>query len=471
MTTEHNMDHLRFLAAVAAHDLDVVHRKEATYQGSWKRSGGRSAWMMVRRKIDRLLTMMSRPANPAGWNPTAPALILKQLTGGAEGVETLAVSRTCLEGIIRDVDHLERCYMAENIFTPIRKDPSGDDGSVLAEVRDLRRYLLLVEAEMCARGVIPLTDLGDAGRLAIASGGVTLAEALREDLVPLGTAQGEVEVMEQRLASLVEELTSHGLTVVWDGRRWSVQMASGQALREVLLPARKYDQSTLAQCGQIKADFYHLMAQEWAVEPDEGHRRIEEALRNHLSPRRPGTPEDGGHHADTLQVLEAEGAGLVSPGTWEGPPEVDSHATHPWVATPRFLTCAGSPGVTRALNTLYRAWSPSVSHLEPSLTTFERHLVETAAAEQGLGSFWRKYLQRALDLYREVTQDGVTVYVLVIDRAPPHWRRLWPVLRTEYNAKEWSELPPWQCALYRWDEGATKHRILEGQRAWTEEGP
>ena len=33
-------------------------------------------------------------------------------------------------------------------------DPSGADGTPLAEVRDLRRYLLLVEAEMMARGVV-----------------------------------------------------------------------------------------------------------------------------------------------------------------------------------------------------------------------------------------------------------------------------------------------------------------------------
>jgi hypothetical protein len=33
-------------------------------------------------------------------------------------------------------------------------NPLGTDGTVLAEVRDLRRYLLLVEAEMVARGVV-----------------------------------------------------------------------------------------------------------------------------------------------------------------------------------------------------------------------------------------------------------------------------------------------------------------------------
>ena len=41
-----------------------------------------------------------------------------------------------------------------DIFAAIRKDPSGKDGSMLAEIRDLRRYLMLVEAEAYAQGWI-----------------------------------------------------------------------------------------------------------------------------------------------------------------------------------------------------------------------------------------------------------------------------------------------------------------------------
>jgi hypothetical protein len=43
---------------------------------------------------------------------------------------------------------------AEDVFAKIEEDPSGQDGSVLAEVRDLRRYLTLVEAEMISRGCV-----------------------------------------------------------------------------------------------------------------------------------------------------------------------------------------------------------------------------------------------------------------------------------------------------------------------------
>jgi hypothetical protein len=42
----------------------------------------------------------------------------------------------------------------------VQSDPSGRDGSLLAEIRDLRCYLLLVEAEMVSRGVVKDRDYG-----------------------------------------------------------------------------------------------------------------------------------------------------------------------------------------------------------------------------------------------------------------------------------------------------------------------
>lgn len=106
--TDYNMDHLKFLEAVAAADVVEVRRKEATYMGSWKRRGGVGAFMMLARKWDRLEQEMQR-----------------------KGVKYDIFS--CIE-------------MEEQI--------QGEDGTALAEVRDLRRYLMLVEAEMMARGVV-----------------------------------------------------------------------------------------------------------------------------------------------------------------------------------------------------------------------------------------------------------------------------------------------------------------------------
>lgn len=100
-----NMMHLNYLQPVAEGDVATLQRKEATYRGSWKRRGGVGAFMMMARKWDRL------------------------------------------EGILQT-------QFKYDVFGAIAAAPSGDDGTVLAEVRDLRQYLALVEAEMVSRQVV-----------------------------------------------------------------------------------------------------------------------------------------------------------------------------------------------------------------------------------------------------------------------------------------------------------------------------
>ena len=101
-----NMDHMDHLESVAASDLAVLREKESTYQGSWKRRGGKGAWHV---------------------------------------------------GLCRTWDRLE--YMVreryeEDVFEAIEAEREGEDGTPLAALRDLRRYLILVEAEMIARGKV-----------------------------------------------------------------------------------------------------------------------------------------------------------------------------------------------------------------------------------------------------------------------------------------------------------------------------
>lgn len=105
-----DMSHLNHLQAVAVQDVIEIKLKENTYQGSWKRRGGIGAAMMVLRKVDRLEVMLK-----------------------------------------------EGNY---DIFNMIKQDLSGNDGTVLAEVRDLRRYLLLIEAEIRAttNSIFPIED-------------------------------------------------------------------------------------------------------------------------------------------------------------------------------------------------------------------------------------------------------------------------------------------------------------------------
>lgn len=156
------MNHLEHLGAVAAEDVRFVLMREATYMGSWKREGGRSAWFNLKRKIDRLCQMMKRPPDPdVGFNMTnvndtiaaiQSAEVFTEATNGRP--KHVCKFPGTSHATVAILQYLRDCYIAENIFAGIRKDPSGTDGTVLAEVRDLRRYLLLVEAEMIARNVV-----------------------------------------------------------------------------------------------------------------------------------------------------------------------------------------------------------------------------------------------------------------------------------------------------------------------------
>jgi hypothetical protein len=139
-----DMKHMEFLQAVADGDVETLRRKETTYMGSWKVAGGRSAWFMFRRNMDRLMTMMKPPSTPHGFS-MADLDDLLSSTPDAHGDVTLDVSI---------LSYLRDCYVAQDIFAQIELDPSGADGTVLACLQDLRRYATLIEAEMMARGVI-----------------------------------------------------------------------------------------------------------------------------------------------------------------------------------------------------------------------------------------------------------------------------------------------------------------------------
>ncbi len=93
--------HLRHLAGIAGRDAQGLIAAHKHYGNSWKKRGGVSAFMMLCRKWDRLEKFLEEH----GWD------IFKAMDADTRG-----------EGIIDDI-------------------------------RDLRRYLLLVEAEARARGI------------------------------------------------------------------------------------------------------------------------------------------------------------------------------------------------------------------------------------------------------------------------------------------------------------------------------
>jgi hypothetical protein len=104
-------EHISQIDFIAKNDCAMLRHKESTYGGSWKKRGGVGAFMMLARKMDRIENIAAK-----------------------NGYDIFAVIQR--EGLL------------------------GSDGDLIAEIRDLRGYLLLVEAEMFTR---ELTQAGSAG--------------------------------------------------------------------------------------------------------------------------------------------------------------------------------------------------------------------------------------------------------------------------------------------------------------------
>lgn len=102
-----DMLHMEYLEGIAAQDVILLREKEKSYQGSWKKRGGVGTFMMLARKWDRLEAMAK------------------------------ANHYDIFEALFKH-------YLVKN---------AGEDGTALAEIRDLRCYLLLVEAEYQSRFV------------------------------------------------------------------------------------------------------------------------------------------------------------------------------------------------------------------------------------------------------------------------------------------------------------------------------
>lgn len=149
-----DMDHMNHIDNIAGGDMTVLRSKEATYRGSWKRAGGRSAWFMMRRNMDRLITMMAQPEKPDDFSIVNVVEVEAVVQAARNGERTLSAGD--LGVVRRNLEYLRASNVAEDIFAKIEEKPDGSDGTVLACVRDLRRYLTLIEAEMVSRGVVQI---------------------------------------------------------------------------------------------------------------------------------------------------------------------------------------------------------------------------------------------------------------------------------------------------------------------------
>lgn len=129
-----DMRYLQFLKTVVIQDINSLLEKEKTYQGSWKKSGGISAWMMIVRKLDRLSVLMKATPIPTD----------EQIKNA---------------GILQCKQWLYDIAENGDVFKKITREETasggvGRDGSIIAELRDLRRYTILVEAFLIEQGIL-----------------------------------------------------------------------------------------------------------------------------------------------------------------------------------------------------------------------------------------------------------------------------------------------------------------------------
>lgn len=103
--------YLQELNRVAVQDAQGLKKAQASYGNSWKSRGGVGAFMMLARKWDRL--------------------------------------ENRLKSLVTLNDKPVPQY---DIFAHCEADPRSE--GVIDDIRDLRRYLMLVEAELIARGVV-----------------------------------------------------------------------------------------------------------------------------------------------------------------------------------------------------------------------------------------------------------------------------------------------------------------------------
>lgn len=107
-------NYLDELMEIAQDDANGLIKAQESYGNSWKQRGGVGAFMMLARKWDRLENRVKQ-------------------------IQTYAKS-TDLDSVAAPFD----------IFDHIAADQRAE--GIIDDIRDLRRYLLLVEAEMVARG-------------------------------------------------------------------------------------------------------------------------------------------------------------------------------------------------------------------------------------------------------------------------------------------------------------------------------
>jgi hypothetical protein len=400
--TEHNMRHLDFIRAVAEEDLRFVDVKDRQYGGSWKRRGGVGAFMMLARKWDRLENELSKDGT-SGENAAPPYDIFARIERDA-----------AFERRYPDASHMA----------------NGADGTVLAEVRDLRRYCMLVEAELMARGAVPMPTPPDKD---------AVRHAGRESSEPLLTAKDDPVV--RHLDQYAEPVISEGKIYERDRPpRWLVRDKDDEVLDvgdpvTVARPGEKTGEGVVValhscNCADVKISGVGTMIVpgDW-LRLDQTRQRV--AVTN--------TPRAGESEA---QIQARERRVPRFDGAKPEAKALPDNACPPWIVGSGF---AVRKNIERELfDKFWTKRAPEVYILEP-------HVVSDNIPR----------------LLRPIYLSRGEGWILNIESCPTEARGMFPVLRPEYNMTEHEALPAWQRPLYTWCETRVKFEIADTSRAWT----
>lgn len=174
MEHDNDMGHLEHIQAVLDEDAQGLFAAETNYRGSWKKRGGVSAYFMLCRKWDRIQNRLEQVKTVAGTYPIQALryeleelkLARRDRVNGGDG----RITEEKLDQIIEAIE--ANLVPRFDIFAAIEADERAE--GLIDDIRDLRRYLVLVEAEMRARGASS----------AVSTHRDNMAQAQREAFVP-----------------------------------------------------------------------------------------------------------------------------------------------------------------------------------------------------------------------------------------------------------------------------------------------
>lgn len=416
-----DMDHLKYIEAVVLSDAAVLREKEATYQGSWKRAGGRSAWFMARRNMDRLLVMLAPPKDEIQFSLADLDDAIAQAKESDTGDCTVDFSV---------MEYLRDSFVAEDIFAKIEEHPNGEDGTVLACVRDLRRYFALVEAEMISRGdVKPEREMPAARRLSECAVSVRPGDTL---------------------------------TIENEGNREEVFVYDKDSRLKFGITLAEEKKIDLGLDGPVAQEFFRTPLEQKTI-----HHHVPATEVEHTTKRRVGdiektdttiertfhTPDKA--HIGSLVMHETARPDIY--GYKDGKMDVErqqrtpedgaQHATlHPW-AICSLMYVRMSQRTESASDAFYTRRAAELFVLEAYVTSHNLPL-------------------ELRDVYILIPGGH---WIININKCPADARQFYPVLRSELNSKEHEDLPPWQRPLYQWNETPSKWILMAIHEGWSEE--